>query len=101
MRNQMKLVRQHALDMFFLGQFKGYHVVGLVMFPRIPALSVQGIAPFGQDICLLACSSSAKVEPRPEAPSSGAAKNGQEGDQAGTQRPEVRSQMPWRQCELY
>lgn len=76
-------------------------MLGLVTPLRITALAtVQGIAPFGQDICLLACSSPAKAEPHPEGASSGGAKDGQEGNQAGTQRPEVTSQMLWRQWEL-
>ena len=61
--------------------------------------NAQGIAPFGQDICLLACSSPGKGEAQPEGPSSEGAEDGQEGVRAGTQRPEVTSQLFWRQCE--
>ena len=63
-----------------------------------PSANAQGIAPFGQDICLLACSSPGKAEVQSEGPSSGGAEGRQEGVQAGTQRPEVKSQSR-RQCK--
>ena len=49
----------------------------------------QGIAPFGQDICILACAAERSAEPCSEDSSAADVQNGGVGAQSGTNRPEV------------